>query len=196
MRRLGSVRDHKVDIRVITATNRSLRQMVEEGRFRSDLMYRLNTLTVEVPPLRDRGRDVVLLAEHFLAELAGKYGRSGLKLSATAIDQLLYHPWPGNIRELRNVLEQAVLHCRDGEIMPDQLGIPIDRLSPTVASESRGATSVPFTPDASLADIECEAIEKALLETGGNISAASRRLGISRDRLRYRITKYGLNPRA
>ncbi len=196
VRRIGSVRDHAVDIRVITATNRSLQQMVTEGRFRSDLMYRLNTLTVEVPPLRERGADIVLLAEHFLAELAGKYGKPGLRLAAEATQRLQSHDWPGNVRELRNVMEQAVLHCVDREIIPDLLGLHVAGPAASVFPDADAAPPTLPAPDASLADVECKTIQKALRETGGNISAASRRLGISRDQLRYRIAKYGLNPRA
>jgi two-component system response regulator AtoC len=196
VRRLGSVRDHTVDIRVITATNRSLPQMVAEGRFRSDLMYRLNTLTVEVPPLRERGTDIVLLAGHFLTELASRYGKPELRLGTAAARRLQSHDWPGNVRELRNVMEQAVLHCTGRELPPDLLGIPASGSRPDAAAETTGTPVDPPAPDASLADIERNTIEKALLQTGGNISAASRRLGISRDQLRYRIAKYGLDPRA
>jgi two-component system response regulator AtoC len=190
------VRDHTVDIRVITATNRSLPQMVAEGRFRSDLMYRLNTLTVEVPPLRERGTDIVLLAGHFLTELASRYGKPELRLGTAAARRLQSHDWPGNVRELRNVMEQAVLHCTGRELPPDLLGIPASGSRPDAAAETTGTPVDPPAPDASLADIERNTIEKALLQTGGNISAASRRLGISRDQLRYRIAKYGLDPRA
>ena len=203
VRRLGSVRGHVVDIQVVTATNRSLPQMVEDGRFRSDLYYRLNTLTLELPPLRARGHDVVVLANHFLVELGAKYGKLGLTLASAAADELLAHCWPGNVRELANVLEQAVLHCDGGEVLPAHLNIPgvvwaaatglAAGLKPESEPERTAAAPI-ADADAKLDDVERDVIARALHEVGGNVSAASRRLGISRDRLRYRIAKYGLIP--
>lgn len=196
VRRLGSVRDQAVDIQVVSATNRNLAQMVAEGRFREDLFYRLNTLQVQVPALRDRGRDSLLLARHVLAELAAKYGKPRLSLAAAAEAAILAHSWPGNVRELRNAIEQAVLYS-SGSTLND-LALSSAPTSPGAgpdqAARAAHLPAAALPQPGTLDEVERALIARTLAEAGGNVSKAARRLGITRDRLRYRIDKYGLAP--
>ncbi len=186
VRRLGSIRDYSVDIQVITATNRPLEQMVREGLFRQDLYYRLNTLTIEAPPLRSREDDSLLLAQYFIALYGKKYNKPELQLSQDVAQAIHRYHWPGNIRELSNVMEQAVLHCNGREILSLRLMMPLE--------SQLQKTTEPFSvpADDKLADAEQQLIEQILKEVNGNISKAARKLGITRDRLRYRIKKYQL----
>ena len=198
VRRLGSVRDHAVDLQIVSATNRSLPQMVAEGRFREDLYYRLNTVTVGVPPLRERDGDLTILARHFVREFGAKYGKPDLALEPAAEDRILDHAWPGNIRELRNVMEQAVLYSAGRAIAATDLAVPRAGVgtfpeTPTAATlDARAVAGAAATLDS----VERELIERTLREVEGNVSMAARRLGITRDRLRYRLEKYGLTPKA
>jgi DNA-binding NtrC family response regulator len=195
VRRLGSVRDHAVDIQVVSATNRSLPRMVAERRFREDLYYRLNTVTVEVPPLRDRGSDLPTLARHFLCLFAAKYGKPGLILGPAAEAAILAHPWPGNVRELRNVMEQSVLYCAGQEVQALDLALPRATSTPIpvpAVEPEAPLADVAATPSATTLDaMERDLIERTLREVDGNVSKAARRLEITRDRLRYRMEKYG-----
>jgi len=200
VRRIGSLRDYEVDIQVITATNRALEQLVQQGQFRQDLFYRLNTLRIRVPPLRDRSGDAVLLANHFIQQFSTKYNKPGLGLDARTALDLAHYAWPGNVRELRNLMEQAVLHCDQDCIMPAHLsfmptmhsnaGPTTQPTSPHSAESASVASSSPA--DDQLADVERAIIERTLDQMNGNVSETARRLGISRDRLRYRLKKYGL----
>jgi DNA-binding NtrC family response regulator len=202
LRRLGSVRDHAVDIQIVSATNRSLPAMVAAGRFREDLYYRLNTVTIEVPPLRERGEDVLRLAGHFVSLFGAKYGKPGLLLEAAAEAGIRAHTWPGNVREMRNVMEQAVLYCTGRQIQSADLGLPRAALVPaaTAAAGNAPLSGAPLgmgggldgSENATLDAVERDLIARALQEVDGNVSKAARRLGITRDRLRYRIDKYGL----
>lgn len=204
VRRLGSIRDYSVDIQVITATNRSLEDMVESGDFRQDLFYRLNTLSIEVPALREREGDAVLLARHFIELFGRKYNKPSLVLSEEAGALIANYQWPGNIRELRNVMEQALLHCEGGEIRASHLSIPKIQQSPPPQPETTPVNAAiqpsgPLSPTTNLsnaeeqmADVERDMIEQTMKAVNGNISETARRLGISRDRLRYRLKKYGM----
>ena len=186
VRRLGSVRDSAVNVRIIAATHQPLEELVAAGRFRSDLFFRLRIVHITVPALRNRGGDILLLANHFLALHARRYGKSGLHLSSEVESQLLRHHWPGNVRELRNVIEHAVLMSSDSLI--DALKLFAAR---PAASLSSGVTA---SSDAtSLAAVEREALCSALERTNWNVSKAARVLGISRDTLRYRIEKFQLS---
>ncbi len=200
VRRIGSLRDYEVDIQVITATNRALEQLVQQGQFRQDLFYRLNTLRIQVPSLRERAGDAVLLAKHFIQQFSTKYNKPGLGLDAQSALELSRYAWPGNVRELRNLMEQAVLHCDQDCVMPAHLSfMPTmhSNAAPTSQPMSSHSTdiSTPATgglADDQLADVERTIIERTLGEMNGNVSETARRLGISRDRLRYRLKKYGL----
>jgi DNA-binding NtrC family response regulator len=185
-RRIGSVHERQVNLRIIAATNQDLEERIRAGRFRADLYFRLRVLQLTVPPLREREGDAILLARHFLAEFSRRYRKNGLTLSRSGESAIVAHAWPGNIRELRNMMEQAVLLCAEAEIGPEDLFLPSpnrhkDRsLEPETASGS------------SLDRVEREMLTKALAENGNNVSRAARSLGISRDTLRYRIDKHGL----
>ncbi len=174
VRRIGAVRDREVDVRFVSATHRDLEALVREGRFRADLFYRLRVVEMEVPPLRARGEDVLLLARHFLAESGRRYGKPGLALDAAAAAAVVRHPWPGNVRELRNAMEQAALSADGAEV-----GVANLALAPVSRALSRET----------LPGMERELIERALERSGGNVSRAARELGISRDTLRYRLAR-------
>jgi DNA-binding NtrC family response regulator len=181
VRRLGNLRDQKVDVRIVAATHQPLETRVREGRFRADLFYRLRIVELGMPPLRERGDDILLLARHFLALHAARYGRPTLELDADARARLLAHAWPGNVRELRNLMEQAVLLCPGPQLDASQLN-----LAPAIPGTAR--------PEAgsTLEDMERAMLIDALKQTGWNVTQSARLLGISRDTLRYRIEKHGL----
>ncbi|HGG59087.1 MAG TPA: sigma-54-dependent Fis family transcriptional regulator [Gammaproteobacteria bacterium] len=190
VRRLGSLRDTRTDIQIVTATNRSLQEMVHDGGFREDLLFRLNTLTIHIPPLRDRLEDVPLLAGHFLEQMTRKYAKPDLHLAENTLGALTTYHWPGNIRELRNRIEQAVLLCEGSEIGVACLNLPTTTPHSN-ATHRPGADHAAGAPS-TLPDVEKEMIEQTLKAVGGNVSKAARQLGITRDRLRYRLKKYGL----
>ena len=208
VRRLGSVRSHKVDIQILSATNRPLQNMVEDGKFRADLLFRLNGLSLEVPPLRERGGDIVILARHFTRLFGRKYDKTCLALAESVGPEILHYHWPGNVRELRSKIEQAVLLCDGQEISTEHLSIPKyvattnGFSSPSSARPKRRADDLvsvaelqranDATPPATLQEAERDLVQSALREVGGNVSKAARRLGISRDQMRYRIEKYAL----
>jgi two-component system, NtrC family, response regulator AtoC len=185
VRRLGSVREQRVSVRVIAATHRPLEALVREGRFRADLYYRLCVVQLQLPALRERGSDILLLARHFLALHAARYGKPAPQLTPPAEAALLAHPWPGNVRELRNVLEQAVL-------LNNRPLLDVAQLSLIAATATRPSAVAPAPGPTSLPAIEREALLQALRNNGWNVSRAARALGISRDTLRYRIDKHGL----
>lgn len=187
VRRLGSVRDHTVDIQIVTATNRSLSEMVEQGLFRGDLFFRLNTFTLQVPPLRERDGDILILARHFMSQFAKKYNKADLRISGSATEAIMHYHWPGNIRELRNMMEQALLLCDGDEITAQHFAFQQKAsLQPT---NSRQNSSPEINSATTLPAMERDLIERTLKEVGGNVSKAARQLGISRDQLRYRIEK-------
>jgi two-component system, NtrC family, response regulator AtoC len=186
IRPVGSVRDRSINVRFIAATNAAIEERSRQAEFRSDLLYRLNTVTIEVPPLRKRGDDIIMLAESFVAEFQRRYARSRLSLTAAARDALLRHPWPGNIRELRNVIEQACLMCARDSIEETDLNL---RELPPLVPERPDAARVDQT---SLIDVERTLIIDALRQQKGNVTLAARKLGVSRDTLRYRMEKYTL----
>ncbi len=187
VRRLGAVQDRQVNVRIVAATNRDLDLLVESGRFRSDLLYRLRVLQINIAPLRARGDDVLLLARRFAAQVAARYGKKPLDLDARAQAALLAHDWPGNVRELRNVMERAVLLCRGELLGADDIGLAPARTQPAAsasASDEGGSTS--------LEAIERSHLVRALEQSQWNVTRAARMLDISRDTLRYRIDKHGL----
>jgi DNA-binding NtrC family response regulator len=185
IRPVGSTRDRKVDVRLIAATNLSLEDKVRAGEFRGDLFYRLNTVTINSPPLRERGADVLLLARSFLQEFHRRYGRDRLVLGKPAEEALLRHFWPGNVRELRNIMEQATLFAGGETIAVEDLGIR--ELAPLQAPARPGGSGK------KLGDVEQDLIVEALRQHRGNVTLAARKLGISRDTLRYRMEKYAFS---
>jgi len=194
IRPVGSVRDRSINVRFIAATNAALEERSRQGEFRSDLLYRLNTITIDVPALRQRGDDIILLTESFIAQCERRYARARLTLTPCARAALLRHSWPGNVRELRNVIEQACLMCPRDTI--EEADLNLRELRPLVP-EAPAATALPAgqakADAASLADVERALIIDSLRQQKGNVTLAARKLGVSRDTLRYRMDKYELN---
>jgi two-component system, NtrC family, response regulator AtoC len=194
LRRIGSVRERKVNIRIVSATNRDLEQMVREGRFRSDLYFRLRVITLSMPPLRGTGDDILRIARFYLQSHAKRYCKKGLYFTPEAEQALLRYDWPGNVRELRNMLEQTVLLAQDEAISPDQLTFASRRSHDGRASEvepGQAASPAGGARIAKIAEVEQELVAKTLEKTDWNISKSAKLLGLSRDMLRYRIEKYG-----
>ena len=201
VRRLGAVRERAVDVRFVAATHRPLEALVREGSFRADLYYRLSVMTVTVPPLRDRAGDAEMLARHFLAAHGQRYAKPGLHLDEDALALVRRHPWPGNIRELRNAMEQAVLSAgADRVVRPANLALvppaPLAEAEPREAEMGAEAPQTLAPQNAApqtLAQQERESLVRALERAGGNVSKAARLLGVSRDTMRYRLAKHGLD---
>lgn len=191
VREIGSDRERAVAAWFIAATNRDLAVMMRAGDFRTDLFYRLNVLTLVLPPLRERGDDVLLLATHFVHETAQRYDREAPVLTDDARAAIVAHDWPGNVRELRHVIERAVLVNADERLAAEHLRLP-GAHSHRAAALQPASRVAPATREATLADTERELIVRTLAQTGDNISEAARQLGLSRGALRYRLEKYGL----
>jgi len=178
IRRIGAETDIPIDIRLISATNQAVHQMVENGSFRRDLLYRLNTIELVLPPLRDRLDDIPLLAEHFLSEACRKYGKPGLEISKKSMKQLQQYHWPGNVRELQNTLARGVIMAEDKQVRFDQLGT-------TAMGTSTQATL-------NIEENEKTLIQKALITNRGNVTRAAADLGIDRNALYRRMKKHGI----
>jgi DNA-binding NtrC family response regulator len=185
-RRLGGLREQQANLRIVTATHRPLDQMVRDGLFRADLFYRLRIVELKVPPLRERGLDIVKLANHYLQWHARRYRRPVPTLSADAQALLLRHAWPGNVRELRNAMEQAVLLSRSSTLAARDLGL----MAGEAPSAGAAATSI-SDDDLNLERIERRFIDTAMSRSADNVTQAARLLGISRDTLRYRLERLG-----
>ncbi|MEM7585112.1 MAG: sigma-54 dependent transcriptional regulator [Acidobacteriota bacterium] len=183
-RRLGDVRDRRVDLWLIAASHQDLNQLAQDGEFRLDLYFRLSTIPLTVPPLRQRREDIPSLAEVFLQQLSQQLGRSAFELSPEARTALTHYDWPGNIRELRNVLERAAL-LADGSILDAQ-----DlRFQPSVEPPA-----APATPAMTLEEMEIQHIEQALRATDGQVARAAERLGIPRSTLYQKLKRFGIDP--
>src|SRR5437870_1403433 len=191
VRRVGSVRERKVDVRIVAATNRDLEREATRERFRRDLYFRLAVIVLVVPPLRERGEDVLLLTDHFLRVLNAKYGKTVREISAPARELLLSYPWPGNVRELSHVIERAVLWSRGPTLDVEHLSLTSPDHGTAPAEAGAGAPALP-PQGVDLAQWEKAMIERAMREAAGNQTKAAQRLGISRDTLRYRLKKFGL----
>ena len=178
--RLGSSRTRRVDVRVISATNADLNEEVSAGRFRQDLLFRLNTIEIRVPSLRERREDLPPLAQHFLRQHAQRYRKRITGFESGAMQLLLEHSWPGNVRELDHAVERAVLMSAGPAIKPADLGLRPAR---------DGAARL---EDMSLEDVECFLIKKAMTRYDGNVSQAAKALGLSRSALYRRLQRYGL----
>src|SRR5215831_5706254 len=181
--RVGSSKTHKVNVRVLSATNADLKSDVGGGRFRQDLMFRLNTVEIHLPPLRERREDIVPLAEHFLRQHAERYRRGGMLLSLQALEALRQHLWPGNVRELDHVIERAVLMSSGDTVTAMDLAM---QTSPAAQLSAR-------LEEMSLEDAERLLIKKALARFEGNANRAAEALGLSRSALYRRLQKYGLS---
>ncbi|MBV9074874.1 MAG: sigma-54-dependent Fis family transcriptional regulator [Acidobacteria bacterium] len=180
MERVGSSKTRSVDVRVISATNADLKTESAKGNFREDLLFRLNTIEIHLPPLRERREDIPLLAQHFLKAYAQRYRKQVNRFDPAAMQKMLEHFWPGNVRELDHSVERAVLLAQTDSIRPSDLGL----------SDKRESTS--SIEEMSLEEVESLLIRKTLSRYSGNISHAAEALGLSRSALYRRIQKYGL----
>jgi len=192
-RRLGASADVKVDVRVIAATNRNLETQVKDGKFREDLYYRLNVLRIEMPPLRDRGRDVLLLARYYVEQFSQEFRRPVRRLSPAAETALQEYAWPGNVRELRNLIERAVLLAETDTLEPSDFESLHTVRTGTGHSTTPGSNGIELPKDGlKLDDVERQLVVLALERTRGNQTRAAALLGLHRDQIRYRMEKYGL----
>jgi two-component system response regulator PilR (NtrC family) len=187
IRPVGQANEFPVDVRILSATHKDLGELVAEGRFREDLFYRINVIGLQVPPLRERGDDVLLLAHHTLMRLAQGQGIATPHLTRAAQEALLAYRFPGNVRELENVLERAITLCSDNDIDVGDLQLRAEE--PEESAPQRDRSSPLGTQ---LEEIERDAILKALEQTRYNKTAAAKRLGITFRALRYRIKKLGI----
>ena len=178
--RVGSSRGKRVDVRVISATNANLQAAAQNGEFREDLLFRLNTVEIHLPALRERREDIPVLAMHFLSTYASRYRRQVQGFDPAALQMLLQYAWPGNVRELEHTMERAVLMCRAEQIQPADLGIAMQR---------PGSQNL---EELSLESVESILIRKAMQRFQGNVSQAAEALGLSRGALYRRMEKYGL----
>jgi two-component system, NtrC family, response regulator AtoC len=185
VRRVGSTKERPVAARFIAATNRDLQQMVLDGRFRSDLFYRLNVLNIIMPALRERGDDILTLARYFAAQTERRYGLPSRPFSEEAIEIIQHYLWPGNVRELKHQINRAVLLSRGDVISGHDLAISIEPGISTVRPQTGGA-------NLTLDEAEKALIEKALSQANNNVSEAARLLGITRMAIRYRMDKHGI----
>lgn len=191
--RVGGTESIEVDVRVIGATNRSLQKLVQEGKFREDLYYRLNVVKIDLPPLRERREDIPLLAAHFAAKYA-RPGEAAKRVPPQAMDVLLNYSWPGNIRELENVIERACVTSPNGAILPQSF--PPDLLQPSTQKLPLAIDLHQPLPDLLRkiqADIEQDYIRKALEQTHGNVSECAQLCGISRRSLSAKLGEYQIN---
>ena len=180
LERVGSSRTRQVDVRIVSATNADLNAEVAAGRFRADLQFRLNTIEIQLPPLRDRREDIPLLAAHFLGRHAQRYRKQLAGFDAAAMQALLDHPWPGNIRELDHAVERSVLMAQGDTVKAGDLGL------------RQGRDGAQRLEDLSLEEVEFSLIKKALARFDGNVSHAAKALGLSRSALYRRLQRFGL----
>ena len=188
--RVGGEKTIKVDVRIIAATNKDLMALVREGRFREDLYYRLNVVTISIPPLRERREDIPELAEHFLKKFAAETGKHVEGIEQRAMDMLVNYDWPGNVRELENIVERAVVLEKGDTVTPPSLPLTLQR------EEEKGVPPELGESGGSLTDVvenlERQLIVNALKESGGSQTAAAVALGLKRSTFRYKLEKYGL----
>jgi two-component system response regulator AtoC len=211
--RVGGLKTIKVDVRLVTATNRDLLQEIGSGTFREDLFYRLNVVPIHIPPLRERREDIPLLVEHFIAKFNERLRKQIESIDEGAVARLISHPWPGNIRELENLMERTVLFCEGPQIRVSDLPPEIGHLAPVTlpslpaagtppsgddisrvgpAAAGLAASSLKEAVRAQTERVERELIQRALDETGGNVTQAARKLKISRKSLQTKMKEFGL----
>jgi len=178
--RVGSSKTQRVNVRIVSATNADIHAETTAGRFRQDLLFRLNTVEIRLPPLRDRREDIPLFASHFGRRYAARYRKAITGFAPDAMQALLGHPWPGNVRELDHTVERAVLMAEQSLVRARDLGL------------GAGADGVTPLDQMSLEDVERVLIQKALARAGGNVSDAAKALGLSRSALYRRLRHYGL----
>ncbi|MBW2061806.1 MAG: sigma 54-interacting transcriptional regulator [Deltaproteobacteria bacterium] len=186
--RVGGIKPRKVDVRIITATNRNLEQAMEQGEFREDLYWRLNVFPIFLPPLRERPTDILLLADHFVEHYAQRHQKDVRRLSTPALDALTSYHWPGNVRELENCIERAVL-------LSTEAVIHAYHLPPSLQTAEASATEISTSLDKAIAKVEKDLITDALKSSQGNMAKAARILQSTERVIRYKVKKYGLSPR-
>ena len=196
--RIGGRTEKPLDVRVVAATNRNLYSEVQKGNFRSDLYFRLNVLKFDIPPLRDRGRDVEILARRFLEQISQKGGARKKELSEDFLGALSRHPWPGNVRELQNTVVRSYYACRGQLITAEDLPAEIRGSGQLQAPKTNCGAAAPAAPAAAsgiLAEAEREALVEILRECGGNVEQAAQKLGVSRATVYRRMKQYGIKMR-
>jgi DNA-binding NtrC family response regulator len=189
--RVGGTSPVKADVRVVAATNKDLQAAVAKHAFREDLYYRLNVFPLVIPPLRDRREDIPLLVDHFLAMYSREVKKEGLALSSEAMEVMKHHPWTGNIRELQNCIERAVILCDGHEILPEHIGLRV--LARSAGEDMPAVGSLQEASSAASRAVEAKMIEKVLRETGGNKTRAAEILQVSYKTLLTKIKDYGLD---
>jgi two-component system response regulator PilR (NtrC family) len=200
VRPIGARQEVPVDVRILSATHKNLGKLVEQGAFRQDLFYRINVIEVRVPPLRERREDIPVLAAHFLERIARDWGGDRLSLSSSAVRALQAYDFPGNVRELENILERAVALCEgnvvqaeDLRLAPRQSGSDADAVSAGTPPPTPAPPGVPGSLEDYIDNLEREAIMKALQETRFNKTAAAKKLGITFRALRYKLKKLAID---
>ncbi len=193
--RVGGKKPVPLNIRIVATSNRDMAEAVAKGGFREDLYYRLNVFPIAIPALRQRPEDIVPIARHFVAEHGGRFGRTGMRLSSAAEAQLRAHTWPGNIRELENVIQRALIMASGPVIEPEALNLaprPTEAASPPLAAEIPAPSALPETEKRAdnMKDLERDHILRTLAEVGGSRKKAIERLGISERTLRYKLQQY------
>jgi len=186
--RIGGNNTVRVNVRVITATNRDLESLVRDGKFREDLYYRLNVFPIVVPPLRERRTDIMLLADFFIQKYAREQGKNITSVTTEATDMLMNYHWPGNVRELENCVERAIVLSTDGTIHAYHLPPNLQRTDAADSAEAQGAFK------AKVGNVEMEMIVEELKRTRGNMAKAARALGLTERVMRLRVVKYGIDP--
>lgn len=186
LQRIGSSRPIKIDVRIIAASNKNLKSLVDNGRFREDLFFRLNVFPIVIPPLRERKEDIIPLSEYFLKVYSEELGRAVPEISKETNEIMLNYEWKGNVRELKNVIERALILCDSAKILPEHLNLSL------LMTESRDISSLHDIADIAVRDAEKKMIEQTLRKTGGNKSKAAELLKISYKTLLNKIKEYGI----
>ena len=190
VRRIGSTKERPVPARFIAATNRDLHEMSLTGSFRQDLYYRLNVMSIAMPPLRERAADILMLAKHFAMQTSRRYGLATPVFSTDAIAMIKSYDWPGNVRELRHQVSRAMLLSQQGNITELDLALPMNRL---LLDANQHAANTMLNSQATLDEVERAVLLKVMAESDNNVSRAARKLGITRMTMRYRLEKHQLN---
>jgi DNA-binding NtrC family response regulator len=201
--RVGGIKTIRVDVRVVAATNSDLKKEITLGTFREDLYYRLNVVPIRLPALRERSQDIALLVSHFIDKFNTRLKKSVTRIDGPALSLLAAYPWPGNIRELENVIERAVLFCDKTEIGPEDIageirgfsGSPSNTPMPPVSAPSGNSDGLKEQVKAAMSRLERELIVRALEQTHGNVTHAARLLKISRKGLQLKMKELGLRER-